>query len=327
MSSVASTVRSSRSERRGVRRLLASDTSYRGVLRASGVLFLIVLAGLIVVIVQRAWPAFQHFGPGFVTGQTWDPVHVRYGALPYIVGTLFTAAVAILIALPIGVGTAIFLAELAPRWSRGPVSTLVELLAAVPSVVFGLWGLLAVAPWVSAVLEPRIQQVTHSFVIFRGAPLGVGVLLASLILAAMVIPTIAAISRDVLAAVPDEQKEAAMALGATRWQMVRKAMLPVSLNGVLGATTLALGRALGETMAVTMVIGNKVGTLPDSLFSPANTIASVIANEFTEATEPFHLSSLLALAAILLVISLLVNILARGLVWSVGREQVGADLL
>lgn len=302
---------------------LRSEGTYRGLLRIAGAFFLVLLAGLLVAIGVDAWPAWSHFGWAFLVTSTWDPVHAIYGALPLIVGTVETSVIALLLAFPVGLGTAIFLAEFAPRWSRMPVTLLVELLAAVPSVVFGLWGLLAVAPWVGSGLEPVLQRLTHGFALFSGPPLGVGLLLASLVLAAMIIPTITAISRDVIVAVSGEQREGAMALGATHWQMIRRAVLPVATNGILGAVTLALGRALGETMAVTMVIGNRVGTSL-SLFGASNTIASAIANQFTEATEPFHKSSLLLLAAILMVISLIVNIVARLLVWSAGQHQVRA---
>lgn len=302
---------------------LRSEGIYRWFLRVVGVLFLVLLLVLLVVVGVDAWPAWSHFGWAFLVTTTWDPVHVIYGALPLIIGTVETSVIALVLAFPVGLGTAIFLAEFAPRWARTPITLLVELLAAVPSVVFGLWGLLAVAPWMSSGLEPVLQRLTHGFPLFSGPPLGIGLLLASLVLAAMIIPTISAISRDVLAAVPSEQREAAMALGGTHWQMIRRAVLPVATNGVLGAVTLALGRALGETMAVTMVIGNKVG-IPTSLLGASNTIASAIANQFTEATEPFHKSSLLLLAAILMVISLIVNVVARLLVWSVGQQQVRA---
>lgn len=302
---------------------LRSEGTYRGFLRSVGALFLLLLLALIIVVAIEASPAWSHFGWAFLVTTTWDPVHAIYGALPLIIGTLETSIIALLLALPVGLGTAIFLAEVAPRWARMPITVLVELLAAVPSVVFGLWGLLAVAPWMSSGLEPVLQRVTHGFRLFSGPPLGVGLLLASLVLAAMIIPTISAISRDVLVSVPSAQREAAMALGSTHWQMVRRAVLPVATNGILGAVTLALGRALGETMAVTMVIGNRVG-IPLSLFGASNTIASAIANQFTEATEPFHKSSLLLLAAILMVISLIVNIIARLLVWSAGQQQVRA---
>lgn len=302
---------------------LRSEGAYRGFLRVVGILFLVLLLALVAIIADQAWPAWFHFGWAFLVTRTWDPVHVVYGALPFIVGTVETSVIALVLALPVGLGTAIFLAEFAPRWARTPITLLVELLAAVPSVVFGLWGLLAVAPWVSSGLEPVLQRLTRGFPLFSGPPLGIGILLASLVLAAMIIPTISAISRDVLVAVPGEQREAAMALGSTRWQMIRRAVLPVATNGILGAVTLALGRALGETMAVTMVIGNRVG-IPVSLLSSSNTIASAIANQFTEATEPFHKSSLLLLAAVLMVISLIVNIVARLLVWSAGSHQVRA---
>jgi phosphate transport system permease protein len=202
----------------------------------------------------------------------------------------------------------------------------VELLAAVPSVVYGLWGLLAVAPWVRTVLEPSLQKIPVVSAITSGPPLGIGLLLAGLILAAMVLPTITAVSRDVLASVPTEQREAAHALGATRWQMVRRAMIPTVRAGLLGAVTLGLGRALGETMAVTMVIGNN-NVLPHSLIAPTQTIASVIANEFIEATEPYHLTSLVAAGLVLLVICVIVNGLARLLVWSVGRDRIQVDVV
>lgn len=323
MSSIPAGPRRKSSFRFSGGRGLRSEGTYRWFLRSVGALFLVLLLALVVVIAVQGWPAWSHFGWAFLVRRTWDPVHAVYGALPLIVGTVETSVIALVLALPVGLGTAIFLAEFAPRWARTPITILVELLAAVPSVVFGLWGLLAVAPWVSSGLEPVLQRVTHGFPLFSGPPLGVGLLLASLVLAAMIIPTISAISRDVLVAVATEQREAAMALGSTHWQMVRRAVLPVATNGILGAVTLALGRALGETMAVTMVIGNRVAVAL-SLFAPSNTIASAIANQFTEATEPFHKSSLLLLAAILMVISLIVNIVARLLVWSVGQQQVRA---
>ncbi|MHB8717590.1 MAG: phosphate ABC transporter permease subunit PstC [Candidatus Dormibacteria bacterium] len=302
------------------------DRVYVRGLQIVAALFVALLVVFVLSLVLQSKDAFQHFGFGFITGQTWDPVHGQFGALSFIAGTLATSAIALVLALPIGLGTAIFLAEFSPRLVRGAISALVELLAAVPSVVYGLWGLLAVAPWVRDVLEPALKRVPGLSALTSGPPIGIGLLLAGIILAAMILPTIAAVSRDVLAAVPLEQKEAALALGGTRWQMVRHAMLPAVRTGILGAVTLGLGRALGETIAVTMVIGNTNG-LPHSLLQPSQTIASVIANEFTEATEPYHLTSLVALGLVLLLIGVLVNAAARLLVWSVGRDRLAVDAL
>jgi phosphate transport system permease protein len=303
-----------------------TDTVYRRSLQVVALLFAALMVAFVVSLILQSRAAFQHFGLGFLVTQTWDPVHGHFGVLTFIVGTLASSAIAIVLAVPIGLGTAIFLVEFAPRMIRAPLSALVELLAAVPSVVYGLWGLLVVAPWVRVVLEPSLQKIPILSAITRGPPLGIGLLLGGLILAAMVLPTIAAVSRDVLAAVPAEQREAALAIGATRWQMVRRGMIPAVRTGILGAVTLGLGRALGETMAVTMVIGND-NVLPHSLLAPTQTIASLIANEFAEATEPYHLSSLVAAGVVLLVICVIVNALARLLVWSVGRDRLQVDVV
>ncbi len=312
--------------RHGIGHPRVTDSVYRRGLQAVGLLFAILMLAFVTSLLVQAWPAFQRFGLGFLVGQTWDPVHTHFGVLTFIVGTLCVAAIALLLAVPIGLGTAIFLVEFAPPIIRGPMSALVELLAAVPSVVYGLWGLLAVAPWVLSVLEPALQKIPIISALATGPDIGIGLLLAGLILAAMVLPTIAAVSRDVLAAVPTDQREAALALGATRWQMVRRAMIPAARSGILGAITLGLGRALGETIAVTMVIGN-TNAIPHSLIAPTQTIASLIANDFIEATEPYALSSLVAAGVVLLVICVIVNALARLLVWSVGRERVQVDVL
>ena len=218
-----------------------TDSVYRRSLQVVALLFLALMVAFLTSMVLQSRSAFQHFGLGFITGQTWDPVHAHFGVLVFIVGTLASSAIALLLAVPIGIGTAILLAVYAPPIIRGPLSALVELLAAVPSVVYGLWGLLAVAPWVRSVLEPSLQKIPVVSAITSGPPLGIGLLLAGMILAAMVLPTIAAVSRDVLAAVPAEQREAALALGATRWQMVRRAMIPTVRAGILGAVTLGLG--------------------------------------------------------------------------------------
>jgi phosphate transport system permease protein len=289
-------------------------------------LFCAVCVALVVTLVIEARPAFAHFGFSFLTGTTWDPVHVHYGALPFIIGTLETTAIAMVLVVPIGLGTALFLVHVLPPRARAPLGTAVELLAAVPSVVYGLWALLVVAPWVRTIIEPALAHITGGNGPFSGAQLGVGLLLAGLVLFVMVLPTMTAISRDVILAVPAEQIEAAYALGATRWQVLRRVVLPSARVGLLGAGTLAMGRALGETIAVTMVIGNST-TIAHSLFAPAATLASIIANQFTEATEPFHLASLIALGVVLLGVSIVVNTAARLLVRSVGNRGTSSVAL
>jgi phosphate transport system permease protein len=273
----------------------------------------------VVTLVIKARPAFAHFGFGFLTGTTWNPVKAQYGALPFIIGTLETTAIAMVLAIPIGLGTALFLVHAVHPRLRAPLSTAVELLAAVPSVVFGLWALLVVAPWARTIIEPDLAKITGGTGPFSGAQLGFGLLLAGLVLFVMVLPTMVAISRDVIASVPTEEIEGAYALGATRWQVLWRVVLPSARVGLLGAVTLSTGRAMGETIAVTMVIGNSTA-IAHSLFAPASTLSSVIANQFTEATEPFHLSSLIALGVVLLVVSVVVNAAARLLVHSVGRS-------
>ena len=300
--------------------LAFTDAVYRRVLQGSGLVFSAILAAIVVSIALQSRDAFGHFGIGLVTGTTWDPVNVVYGALPFILGTLVTSGIALLFALPIGLATAIVLSEFAPPWIARPLGTIVELLAAVPSVVFGLWGLLVVSQWYRTVVQTDIQRVTGKhFPLFSGVPTGAGALFTGLILAAMILPTLTAVSRDVMAAVPAGQREAALALGATRWQVVRKAVIPAARSGILGATVLALGRALGETIAVTMIIGGGTG-LPTSLFAPISTMASIIASEFSEATEPFHASAIAAVALILLTVGILVNVVARLLVRTVDRR-------
>ena len=288
-----------------------------------GVLFMLLMLAILATLVLQARQAFEHFGLGFLVSTQWNPVRLEYGALPFIIGTLFTTALALVLAVPVGLGVATFLAFFTPSWAKGALSALVETLAAIPSVVFGLWGLLAVAPWVRTVLEPQLHEVSHGFALFSGPMLGVGVLLAGLVLAAMVLPTIAAVSRDVLLAVPVEQREAALALGATHWQAASRVVIPGARVGILGAVTLGIGRAMGETIAVTMLIGNSLG-IATSLFQPGNTIASVIANQFTEATAKYQLSALLGLAVILLVVTALVNGGARLLV---SRMTVGQPIM
>ncbi len=272
-----------------------------------------LLAAIIILLLWRAWPAIQSFGWKFLIDREWDPVNDRFGALSFIYGTAVSSLVAIAIAFPVSMGVALFLNELAPDWIAGPVGFLIEMLAAIPSVVFGIWGIFVLAPWLRTHLEPGLAQTLGFLPFFQGTPYGVGMLAAGIILAIMITPTISAISRDIFKTVPDPLREAALGLGATRWEMIRIAVLANSRAGIFGAVILGLGRAMGETMAVTMVIGNR----PDislSLFEPATTMASVIANEYAEATSTLHLSSLALVGLSLFGVSLITSSLARILV-------------
>jgi phosphate transport system permease protein len=262
--------------------------------------------------------SIDKFGWGFLTSSTWDPVTEIFGALPIIYGTIVSSIVALIITLPMSLGVAIFLSETAPSWLEKPLSFLVELLAGIPSVVYGLWGIFVLVPWLRDNVEPFLADHFGSLPFFKGAPYGFGMLAAIVILSIMVLPIISSISRDILKSVPQSQREAALALGATKWQSI-KIVLMDAKSGILGATMLGLGRAVGETMAVTMVIGNRP-VISASLFDPSYTMASVIANEFTEATSDIYLSSLIQLALVLFVITIIINALARLLVWSLNRK-------
>ena len=280
--------------------------------------FFAALAGgvLLLLVVQMAsasWPSFRRLGLGFLVSTSWDAVHERFGALAFVWGTLVSSALALLLAVPVAIGVALYLSELAPAWLRRPLGGLVELLAAIPSVVYGLWGLFLVAPWLRESGEPALAGAFGFLPFFQGPRLGVGMLAGGLILAIMILPTIASVSRDVLRAIPDSVREGALALGATRLEMVRVVLLPAARSGLMGAGVLGLGRALGETMAITMVIGNRP-QISESLFAPAATMASVIANEFTEAVSDLHLAALFEIGFLLFVVTLLLNIVAQVLV-------------
>ncbi len=264
--------------------------------------------------------SIDKFGWSFFYRSTWDPVVDEYGALPFIFGTIASSILALTIALPLSLGVAIFLAELAPRWLERLLSFPVELLAGIPSVVYGLWGIFVLVPWLRTRVEPVLAKLPGDIPLFRGAPYGFGMLAAGLILSIMILPIIASISRDVLRSVPRQQREAALALGATRWETVR-IVLKNARSGILGATMLGLGRAIGETMAVTMVIGNRP-VVSFSLFDPGYSMASVIANEFTEATSETYISALTEIALLLFIITVIVNVAARLLVWSVAGSSV-----
>lgn len=308
------------------RRLPWADSAFRAV-TASFALGILLLIGLIIYeLAQNAWPTITAFGFSFLSGTTWDPVdapgHNLFGALPFIYGTVIVSLLALLIVLPLSLGVAILLAELSPRWLRSPVSFAVELLAAIPSVVYGFWGLTTLIPWSREHLEPWLAQHLGFLPLFQNPGSGHDLLVAGIILAIMILPIISAVSREVLIAVPTEQREALLSLGATRWEVIRHIVLPYSRSGLLGAVILGLGRALGETMAVTMVIGNSP-QITAYLLQPADTIASRIANEFTEANSSLHLSALIELGLVLLAVTIVVNALARLLVWRVARRPEG----
>ncbi|MBK7584924.1 MAG: phosphate ABC transporter permease subunit PstC [Myxococcales bacterium] len=270
-----------------------------------------------------AGPAIDHFGPRFIVGRDWDPVRESFGALPFIYGTLVSSLLALAISVPISLAVAVFLTELAPPWLKAPVSFLVELLAAVPSVIYGLWGIFALAPFLRNHLEPLLGKTLGFLPLFQGPHQGFGMLAGGIILAIMITPTISSVSREVLRAVPDTLREGALALGSTRWEALRFAILPYARSGIIGAIILGLGRALGETMAITMVIGNRAD-ISVSLFAPGYTMSSVIANEFTEATGDLHLGALAEIGLLLFAVTLILNIIARLLVWRVGRPPEGA---
>lgn len=259
------------------------------------------------------------FGLRFLWTSTWDPVFQEFGAFPFLLGTLQTSVLALLMALPVSLGIAIFLAELCPQWLRLPLGFLVELLAAVPSVVYGLWGLYVMVPMLSRPLAQALNSRLGFLPFFEGPVFGPSRLAASLILSVMILPTISAVSRDVFLAIPRSQREASLALGATQWETIWRVLIPYGLSGILGAVILGLGRALGETMAVTMVIGNNLD-LSLSILHPGYTMASIIVNEFTEATYDLYLHALIQVGLVLFVLTLVLNMFARLLVWSVARR-------
>ena len=293
------------------------DRLFRGLARGAALSLILLVTAMIIGMAGAAMPSFRAFGWRFLYTSTWDPVAETFGALPFVYGTLVSSLLALVIAVPLGLGAAIFLAELAPVWIRPPITFLVELVAAVPSVVFGLWGIFVLAPWLRNWVQPALGASLGFLPLFQGPPYGVGMLAAGIILAIMIVPFITAVSREVLLAVPNTQREAALGLGATRWETTRIAVLRYGKSGLIGAVLLGLGRALGETMAVTMVIGNRP-EVAISLFAPGYTMASVIANEFTEATSDLYLGALIEIGLLLFAVTVIVNALARLLVWSVG---------
>jgi len=275
---------------------------------ALSVFFLIILIGFELAYGSRL--SLVKFGWRFLVSSDWDPVNERFGALPFIFGTLVSSAIALLLAVPLSVATAVYLTEIAPLWLRNMLVLLIELLAAVPSVILGLWGIFVMVPWLREHAFPALRDVGGFLPLFRGPIYGVSMLAGGIIIAIMIVPIITSVSREILRAVPDLQREAAYALGATRWEVTRIAVLTYAKKGLFGAVILGLGRALGETMAVTMVIGNRP-EIAASLFAPGYTLASVVANEFTEATSDIYLHALFEIGLVLLGVTLLVNALGQ----------------
>jgi phosphate transport system permease protein len=298
------------------------DRLFSGLATTFGVVVLVLPAIMVIELVRSSRLSLAKFGLGFLQTSTWDPVKEQFGAWPFIYGTVVSSLVALLIAVPVSLGVAIFLSELAPHFIRKPLGFLVELLAAIPSVVYGFWGIFVLVPWLRETVEPFLIAHLGFVPLFQGEPLGFGMLAAGVILAIMIVPTITSISREVLRAVPDTQREAAAGLGATPWDTIRLAVLPSARSGIIGAIILGLNRALGETMAVTMVIGNRP-KVSASLMDPAYTMASVIANEFAEADTDVYLSALSEIGLLLFGVALILNLGARWLVGNVKQKAAG----
>ena len=295
-----------------------SDVAFRIGTGAFGLVLIAIVCGIGVVLAYQSMPSIQKFGLSFWRTDIWDPVAGEFGALPFIWGTLYSSVLALLIATPIALGIAIFISELCPAVLRQPLVFVTELLAAIPSIVYGLWGIFVLVPAVR-VLETSLPDSWRRLPLFSGPPLGLGMLSAALILAIMVIPFISSISREVLKSVPPAQREGAYALGATRFEAIRAAVF-YARTGIIGAVMLGFGRALGETMAVTMVIGNNP-QVSLSLFAPQYTMAAVVANEFAEAADELYLSALVEIGLVLFIITLIINAGSRLLIWSMARSE------
>jgi phosphate transport system permease protein len=304
-------------------RLRLGDAVFRNLTRAAAIGVLLLLSGVIVSLIEGSIPAIKAFGFGFLISQRWNPVTENFGALPAIYGTIVTSFIAMLIAVPVGLMIAFFLTELCPQWLRRPIGTAIELLAGIPSIIYGIWGLFIFAPFLQATLQPFLIDTLGNAPLlgslFAGPPYGIGMLTSGLILAIMVLPFVTAITRDVFEAVPGVLKEAAYGLGCTRWEVVRNVVLPYTRVGVLGGIMLGLGRALGETMAVTFVIGN-AHRISASVLAPGTTISATIANEFNEAVGDLYTSALIELGLILFVITFIVLAIARYMLMRIERR-------
>src|SRR6185437_11471090 len=300
------------------RTLFTLDTGFRGLMTLAGLAVLGIVGLIVAELLQRSALAWDKFGLHFFVESSWDPVSGSFGALPFIYGTLVSSIVALIIAVPLSVAVAVFVTEMCPRPLRKPIAYSTELLAAIPSVIYGLWAMFVLAPLFRVYVEPWCMKYLGWTGLFEGPAYGIGMLTAATVLAIMIIPIISSITREVLAVVPQHQREAALALGATRWEMIRMAVLGNARAGIVGAVILGLGRALGETIAVTMVIGN-TPQIARSLLAPGYTMASVIANEFAEASDNLYRSALMEVGLALFIVTIIVNILAGLLVWTVTR--------
>jgi phosphate transport system permease protein len=298
----------------------SSDRVFQSAITACGLAVLGVLGLIVYELVVRSTLSWHAFGFKFFASSEWDPVNEQFGALPFVYGTLVSSLVALAIAVPLSLGVAVFTTEMCPKKLRGPLSFFVELLAAIPSVIYGLWAIFVLVPLLSQYVQPFLASTLGWTGVFSGPPYGIGMLAAGIILAIMIIPIISSIAREVLQVVPQHQREGVLALGATRWEMIRVGVLRNARAGIVGGIILGLGRALGETMAVTMVIGNRP-EISKSLFAPGYTMASVLANEFSEATGDTYLSALIEIGLALFLVTIIVNALARLMVWTVTRGQ------
>jgi len=300
-----------------------ADRVFSWAILGCAVIVLAILALIVWQLVGRSQLSWHAFGWKFFWGQDWDPVNDHYGALPFVFGTLVSSFLALIIAVPLAVGVGVFTTEMCPRWLRGPLSFTTELLAAIPSVIYGLWAIFVLVPILRNYVQPFLAKTLGWTGLFSGPPYGIGMLAAGIILAIMIIPIISSITREVLSVVPQHQREAALALGATRWEMIHLAVLRNARAGIVGGIILGLGRALGETMAVTMVIGNRP-EIAKSLFAPGYTMASVLANEFTEAVGDLYTASLVALGALLFLITFTVIAAARFMLLRLERRALSS---
>ena len=296
------------------------DRTFQSVVTACGLAVLGILALIVYELILDSRLSWHAFGFKFFSASDWDPVNELFGAFPFIYGTLVSSLVSLILAVPLAIGVAVFTTEMCPKVLRGPLSFFVELLAAIPSVIYGLWAIFVLVPILSGYVQPFLGKTLGWTGLFIGPPYGIGMLAAGIILAIMIIPIISSITREVLLVVPQHQREGVLALGATRWEMIRVGVLRNARAGIVGAIILGLGRALGETMAVTMVIGNRP-EISKSLFAPGYTMASVLANEFSEATGDVYLSALVEIGLALFLVTIIVNALAQLLVWTVTRGQ------
>lgn len=299
------------------------DFLFRGLTYLLVLLVLCVVVGIAWVLLSSSFPTIKAFGFNFLTNEAFDPVHNTFGVRPALFGTIETSFFALIFAVPIGVGTAIFLVDFCPRVLRAPLGFIIDLLAAIPSIVLGLWGAVVMLPWLQQTGQPWLQKYLGFLPFFQGSIHGYSIMAAGLLLIVMILPIITAISREVMLVVPKAQREGLLALGATRWEVIRYAVIPFARAGITGGAILALGRALGETIAVTLVIGNQASQPSLSVFDTGYTLSSVIANQFNEATPGLFQSAVLEAGLLLLIITLIVNVLARLLISRLGRERVG----